>query len=717
MYIVEVDTHPIEVYNYDEIDEILNHINLPLRKNNKGEEYYDIPCSFDIETTSFKSSQLDKVSIMYEWTFVINWKVVIGRTWQEFEYLYNRLVNKLCTGIYMKRHLIIYVHNLSFEFQYLRKHFDWERVFSLKQRKPIQAITTDGIEFRCSYLLSGYSLARLAKQLVKYKIQKMVGDLDYSLIRHSKTPLTEKELGYCINDGIIVCAYIQELIDKYTIVNIPLTKTGFVRNYCRRMCLNGQEVGRNKYVNRRYRETMKLLTISPETYILCKEAFAGGFTHANPFYTDKVIENVASFDFTSSYPAIMCSEMFPMSRPFEVMPQSEEELQFYLDRFCCLMIVTFKDIKSVMLYDSYISVSHCRLQKKVVENNGRLVQAESVTMTITEQDYKIIEKFYSWEDVVFHKFEYFYRGYLPKAFLKSVLDLYVKKTTLKGVEHMEAEYLRSKEDVNSCYGMMVTDICREDVLYEEDWSSSKPSTDDAISKYNNSTKRFLYYPWGIWVTAYARANLFTGICEFGEDYIYADTDSIKVINVEKHKEYFDKYNETIINKLKKAMKDRGLDFELTRPKTIKGEVKQLGVWDYEGTYEKFKTLGAKRYMVKKKNALEVYNEETKTYDKYDYSFTVAGANKFKAIPYLLSIYGDNIFDAFTDELYIPPEFSGKMTHTYIDESHKGSLKDYLGNVGEYEELSGIHLENGSFDLKIASKYAEYFLGLQEQEGI
>ena len=62
--------------------------------------------------------------------------------------------------------------------------------------------------------------------------------MDYSLIRHSNTELTEKELGYCINDVLVVVAYIQETIEREgNITKIPLTKTGYVRNYTRNNCM------------------------------------------------------------------------------------------------------------------------------------------------------------------------------------------------------------------------------------------------------------------------------------------------------------------------------------------------------------------------------------------------------------------------------------------------------------------------------------------------
>ena len=64
----------------------------------------------------------------------------------------------------------------------------------------------------------------------------------------------------------------------------------------------------------------------------------------------------------------------------------------------------------------------------------------------------------------------------------------------------------------------------------------------------------------MWITAYARKNLWTGILEFKNDYVYSDTDSIKCVNVPDHMEYINKYNDIVINKLKKKNQKLALSY-------------------------------------------------------------------------------------------------------------------------------------------------------------
>ncbi len=208
--------------------------NYDIVANGKKEVFYNIPAGFDIETSSFYYLN-QKTAIMYEWTLGINNLITYGRTWEQFKTLLYAISVVLRTQ--QNRRLVIYVHNLPYEFQFIRKHFSWTKIFFLDNRKPVYAITDTGIEFRCSLKLSGKSLAATAKDLTKYKTEKMVGDLDYSLIRHPETPLTDKELGYCFNDVKVLLNYIQEKIEQDgNIVKIPLTNTGYVRRYVKNEC-------------------------------------------------------------------------------------------------------------------------------------------------------------------------------------------------------------------------------------------------------------------------------------------------------------------------------------------------------------------------------------------------------------------------------------------------------------------------------------------------
>lgn len=687
------------------------------KSNAKGVKLCNLPFSFDIETTSFErenNGKTEKLATMYVWQFGVNGYIILGRYWFEFVEMIKTISKVL--QLNENKRIIVYIHNLSFEFQFIRKMFDWINVFSIEERRPLYALSVDGVEFRCSYLLSGYNLATVAKNLVKYKIKKLVGDLDYSLKRHSETPLNENEIAYCVNDVKIVMLYIKEYLENVrNIHSIPLTKTGGVRKFCRKECFTIVTESGKKVNNYDYKHLINGLKIKDlSEFNAMQRAFCGGFTHANANYVNKVINNVASYDFTSSYPAVMVAEKYPMTYGVKMQFKSNATFENLIrqNKYCVIFDVEFNDICANDIYENYISVSKCIDKEKHVENNGRLVCAKRITLTITEIDFLIIRKNYNFSSYRIGTAYVYGKQYLPTEFVKAILQLYKKKTELKGVDGMENEYLNSKEMLNSCYGMCVTSPLRNTITYKNDlWDTdilSENEKHEMLLKYNLSENRFLFYLWGVYVTAYARRNLWSGILNIKNDYIYSDTDSVKIVNYDRHKDYFAAYNAAIENKLKTACQYHKIDYSLCAPQTIKGKTKVLGVWDFEGIYNKFKTLGAKRYLVNENDALNVDGK------KYDYSLTVSGINKKKAIPYLLEKYGENgIFDAFDNYLYLPPNYSGKNILTYIDYQTDGLITDYLGNTREFHELSSVNLSPSDYTLNLSVLFLQYLGGLKE----
>lgn len=693
-------------FNLDEADDIIDEaLKNGITKTNKKINYYNIVCAFDIETTSFidnenKVDQNNKRSIMYIWQMAINGRVIIGRTWEEFINLIIKLENALCLDL--DNRLIIYIHNASFEFQYIRNYFRWHNVFSIDTRKPIYAITTRGIEFRCSYVLTNYSLEKLGDQLQKYKVSKLVGDLDYSKYRHPLTELTDEEINYCINDVLVVSAYIQEQIEiEGDITKIPLTATGYCRRFVRHACLySGGKKNRRAQYDRYHAKMLSMKIDGENEYSQLKRAFQGGFTHASALYSSWTLKNIDSIDFTSSYPYSLLSEEYPMSSGKIVPIHSKEELEKYLKCYCCIFDVEFIGLRATFEAENYISSSKCWTKTNAVINNGRVVSADIINTTLTNVDFDIIRKTYKFEVAHIYNFRIYKKEYLPIEIIKSIIHFYKAKTELKGVKGKETEYLNGKALLNSVYGMMVTDIVKDTITYEDDWDIEKADPEKMIQTYNNSRKRFLFYPWGVFCTAYSRRNLWAGILHFDKDYVYSDTDSIKCRHIEKHMDFINSYNKLCEIKLRKMCAFYGLDYEAELlPKTIKGEIKPLGVFDWETKehkYDYFKTLGAKRYMV---------------YQNGELSLTVSGVNKIEAIPYLLDKYTiDQCFEAFNFGLEIPSYATGKLTHYYIDKAYEGTITDYNGVKYNYNAESGVYLEPAEYSFDMVAEYIDYLKG-------
>ena len=684
-----------KIYSVDNCTDLFEKLDIKIIKKNH-KEYINAAISFDIETSSFFDNEtLSKTAVMYIWQVCFSGGIIIGRTWPEFINLLYIIKNYY--ELSDDRRLTIYVHNLAYEFQFIRKWLKWKSVFALEERKVVKAESEWGIDFKCSYILTNKSLQKIAEDLPEEfnGIAKLTGELDYRVIRTPATPLTKEELQYCINDVLIVVYFIYDkLINENHIANIPLTATGYVRKAVRANCLyNKEDYARSWY----YKKYIRGLTLTVDDYKMLQLAFQGGFTHASCLESGKTVEDVGSGDLISAYPGEIVKNKFPASPFRTVTVRNRDEFIMYLSRYACLFYLELFNVKSSVIYEHIISVSRCIICEGELVDNGRIVEAEHIMICVNEIDFEVISKFYSWEKMRIGSFRIAYKQYLPTLLVQSVLEFYQLKTELKGIKGRERDLQLAKSNLNSCYGMMVTDIVKDEVIYNGDeWEVELADYDEKIKEYNESKSRFLFYPWGIWITSYCRRTILTAIYdEFKEDYIYSDTDSIKFKNVEKHLPFFEKFNEGVTAQVQEAMKKHRLSEDMAAPCNQNGVRKHIGHLEFECRYDKFKSLGAKRYLTETDGEL---------------SLTCSGLNPYEASIFLSQ--QKDPFECFNDNMYVPPEYTGKLTHTYIDDEMRGTIKDCNGVSYTYYEKSGVHLEAQEYSLSIGYAYAQFLKGVK-----
>lgn len=684
----------------------------PYTKKTEAKRVLNIPASFDIETTQMHETE---VSYMYIWMLNINGYSTYGRKWDEFTDMMAFLENLY--GMKYGVTMYIYVHNLSFEMSFMMPRYSGilNHYFAVGKREPVKAQLSN-IEFKDSFILSGMGLKKTAEDLTMFNIKKMIGDLDYSKIRNSMTALSAKEMGYCLHDVTALTAYIYEQISQNgdDITKVPMTNTGKVRQYAREKCLYTITKKGKRVRNKKYCQLIKSLVMTPELYTMAKQCFTGGYTHAGHMHAGKVCRHIHSMDFTSSYPAVLCSEKFPMSTPEEYHYKTwDEYFKDIKSGYGVMMIIELEEISDDKFpYEHYISLSKCisvgdrgkvnHDESETITDNGRIVKSDRIRLCVTDVDFEIIRKTYKCEHCRILKAYRYKMDYLPKEFIQCVLDLYADKTTLKDVEGMEAEYQLKKGMLNSLYGMIVTDIVNSDIEWNRQagWYENKADVYESIEKYNKSSSRFTYYMWGIYVTAYARAqNLWSGIMELKEDYCYSDTDSVKFYNKEKHIDYFERYNKAVTEKINAVCKRYKIDISKACPKTVKGKKKPLGVWDYEGYYDQFKTLGAKRYIIK-----GVRNPDGAL--KKESMITIAGVNKTDGNGFIFNGKGDP-FEKFSEGMTIDAEHSGKTAVKYKDDPYGGFITDEQGNCEYMYEYGGAYVYETAYEMNISKDYKRY----------
>lgn len=653
-----------------------------MRKGVTHDTLLDISAAMD---TEFSSTTVNghKCGIVYLWTVGIEDDAIYGRTWDEYMLLIDMITNAIPSG----KRLVLYVHNLSCEFQFLRKRWQWRKVFALGDRKVVQAISDSGkIEYRCSYILTGKPLSALDTA----QHHKRVGALDYRRIRHSNTPLSDDELAYAIDDVLVITEYIRNEITRCGgISNIPLTKTGYVRKDLRKSCISGDTND-----TAMYRRMMAEMSITPEEYRLLRGAFAGGYTHASDMYVGTILRDVGSYDMTSAYPSTMVLDYFPMSKGVSIHPT---KVWWAVQKRCCLIRCRFKKLRAIPTApDHIISESRCELDGAREIDNGRVVYSDVLSMVCTELDLKHISRLYTWDGLEVSELYVYRRGRLPRPIVDKLLQWYSDKTTLKGGSN-ELAYRLAKEYINSVYGMCATDPVRDNYVYDRGWKVVKPSIADSVDQYNKSRSRFISYPWAVWVTAHIRDRLWTAIEDCGESYVYSDTDSCKILDPAQHSGTFDRYNAALWEKAIAAASYYNMPIDRFAPIDKSGHQHPIGAWEYEGIYERFRTWGAKRYI---------------TEDRRGIHLTVAGVGKRAGEQYLYATYDDPI-EAFCEDITFPAEYgaadnkesaTGKLSHYYQDDVVTGDVTDYMGTTTTVTELSSLYLDPAPYHMSLAREF-------------
>lgn len=549
--------------------------------------YCPAVCAFDIETTRIPEIEQ---SIMYTWQVCIEDCAVYGRTWEEYKYF----IDLLTDGLPDDHYFIFFVHNLSFEFQFLAGIFNFgpEDVFYVQSRKVLRC-TTGHIEYRCSYLQTSMSLDTFTHRMGVDNAK--VHDFDYTIRRYPWTPLKDHEIDYILSDvvGLVQAMHRRMDLTDDDLTTIPYTSTGYVRRDLRRSMAS---------FNKNW-----LLDMQPDVEIfkMLREAFRGGNTHANRYYTGQVLENVHSIDRSSSYPDCQCNDYYPMGK--WIKERSDCDIEYVLklckkQKRCILARVAFWGLHLIDPRNScpYLTRDKSRCiwveddqRRDYMYDNGRILYADYMETTVTEIDLKIILEQYTFTDMRFIKVAHCTARKLPAEWIAINEEYYRRKTELKDVEGQELYYMLAKAQLNAIYGDTVQDPAKQKIRFEDgrEVLEEKPLQELLFESRRNVYKT---YAWGVWTTAHARYRLHEMITraqhavdpdtgEVFDGFVYTDTDSVKYLGVIPDIDYY--------NKIRKDASVGSGAYATDKH----GITHYMGVYESEGTYRTFKTLGAKKY--------------------------------------------------------------------------------------------------------------------------
>lgn len=631
-----------------------------------------IPYSHDMHDLLIETK---KVAWLYIWQVGINNTIYYGRTLEELK-SFMELLAKDCP--YKK---YFYIHNLAYDCQSLFNIVDMNNIecFARKPREPMKLYVSEwDIEFRCSLMLTNLKLEKCA-EYYQTEHKKLVGNLDYNKLISPKDKMEQAELDYAENDLLVMYEFLEKFRLKYgSVHNIPLTQTGELRRELYKIYRN----------NLRYiRKVQDMYAGNVAEWNAQQQAFMGGYTHGNSLYVNRIITKSKSKDISSSYPRSLLKKM-PMGRFIRTRKRT-----FNFEKECYIIRTKLYNIKS-KYYNNIIAFSKCLDDYNVQLDNGRIASADMVEIQVTDIDYRLIKDWYEIEKeeiqevYVCHK-----KDYLDKDMIQFILDNYAGKTTLKGIDEKYEIYMKMKQYINSLYGCNVTMICGPEIELNENiedlWKAGEVTEEYILQKLKKQKKSYKClnnFAWGVWCSAYSRESLLRTAMQLDEDVLYMDTDSIKYIG--DHEDIFNNYNDANISDLKEVCESIGVDFSLCVPADIKGNIHPLGNYEDDGEYEKFITLGAKKYCYETDDGLHI---------------TVSGVSK-KAANQLEKI------EDFKEGLLFDSRHCGKQLLTYLDKQEPFTLPD--GTI--INQKYAIHMMPTTYKLSLTKTFADYIEAIQQR---
>ena len=676
-------------------------------------KYSDVIHGLDIETSTITIDSENQCSFMYSCclgsidtnTGVYN-DGLMCRTYNELDNILNDLNNraKKDNKIY-----IVYVHNFSYEHSFFINNLKFfksvNKCLYLDKNKPLY-IQIKHLEFRDSLALLDKSIKRIGDDIGIPKL-----DYNYNEIRTPLTPLTDEEIKYNYRDVEIMLKGVYRLINTNQYIDcvdtIPLTKTGVSRLNSKK----NDNINTKKYIEKSKRNVRlkgldeyicnKEKAINEKQLKMWEDCFLGGFVFSNPYYCNKIVKNVASADFSSSYPTQMIYRYFPYNF-YEIKHDKLNYFKKYLDKnfkpyeltlarpvlkaFNVKMIVN-----NIVAKYNYYTLSTSRIEnfkdlvnlKNCYYINGKLTECNiNVTISFTFIDYMIFKLFYdfnivdieyleitnkwrksskyrlncvvengkkklefkNYNNLVLHngKFKKYTKNDIDDDYFRGMVNNqkdYVNQRLISG-----AMYLAPKSDLNSQYGDNAQHLLHS--RFEYNYNTMDYNTiNETYSEYYNKRQNTSYI-YGVYIVAYARASLCYNALIFlnnGIDIIYTDTDSFKYKDSKKADKLIIDYNNMIDNLIPKEYL-----------------YLKFGYLDKEEVYNKFITLGTKSYI---------------SYKDGNITATISGLPKATLLYQTLLNQYNNDFDKMIKDCY------------HYDVIIKSSCVNKLASVYKYKEFT------------------------------
>ena len=531
--------------------------------------------------------------------------------YQCYSYFFRTLEDFINFAKKFEDEIIIYVHNLPFEFSYLVEEYKIgvnhnKSIF--RGKDPLKVVINDmpKVEFRDSLALLRKSIKDLGEDIGLPKLT-----INYNRNLYYYSLLFSNDFDYNERDNIITMLSIADffqnkapIIGVNKIKDLSITSTRFFKYYRKFFAdkhfpkkYDGSKARRNNSLDEDY-----------EFYNISRMAFRGGLVSVNPLYVpDDYNDNFWSYnsvyhiDVTSSYIYTMLNTKFPYFSKDDSVKIKNKKVATGLIKFLCNEIkengsdflhdagskintsngitrirgfyakIKLKNLR--MKYDFDIpSIDSVRtslaLDKYCETYHGKITEADELEMYVNDAVLESIMIDYDFDDIECDYIIYTTKAdHLPYYEIVYIMQQFFTKQLLKNNKNTKStDYLIAKSGLNAMYGIKVENPIKDKVAVRNNKivvtqkANSLTNNNNQIlfNEYviNNKNKKTDIYSDGVYISTISRLNLIKMkkyLKDIGCMNIYCDTDSLMFeITNSTEKEVFDKikkYNNEISKNL------------------------------------------------------------------------------------------------------------------------------------------------------------------------
>lgn len=549
----------------------------------------------DFETTSVRAYDIKThvLSRKHSSAFVCAWAlipveiepdrshIIHGRTIDSFMDTVARLYFALPeTGKKKRREKMnCFTHNLKFDGDFV----EW---WLLHGGGEILSETRENVLYNFSAAWNGAmvtfrdSLKIFPKSAEKigelYGIPKLKGQWDYEKYRDENTPISPEEWEYIDHDVMILSRALADYRRQGYVENTQAAiayNDRLKKTYPKFRKTLAQSI---KSDPDRYRATFprEIMPLEFELHKHLMLGYFGGISYLNPKYANVPLEHCHSFDVHSMYPDKMANAWLPVGQPLIIENPTQGEAWRMIRNYNCVMVdidnltLTLKSPAHfpALMFPTTPGTS-VRMEGKIIKCENEMICLTGIDCRIMESEYNIsscnITRIYLFRSKYGHYADFV--NYWMK--IKSDSDKIKDDPTADPAARSAAKTQRelAKVMMNASYGKDGTKLIRYPHKTYLD-----PETDLLEANIEIEISDIEYYlPSAIFICALARQQLWRAVRICRDEFIYCDTDSVKV------------------TQRGKELLEASPDFDI--------DPYRLGAWGYEGEYLSAKFVRQKTY--------------------------------------------------------------------------------------------------------------------------